>query len=157
GALDALSPNIDVPDALDKLLERDFITPETHSSVSGERAFRFAHGLIREVAYGTLTKAHRAEDHVTLARWVAERAPEELADIRAYPLDHAATLIAELEGSAPPDLVHQAAGALEDAGRRALRRSSLTHARSLYSRAVELEPTVKRRYFAAQTAARLSD
>ena len=99
GALDALSPNLDVACALDRLLEREFITPEAHSSVAGERAFRFKHGLIREVAYGTLTKAHRAEDHVTLAAWVAERAPDELADIRAYHLDHAATLIAELEGT----------------------------------------------------------
>jgi len=92
GALDALSPDLDVACALDKLLEREFVTPESHSSISGERAFRFQHGLIREVAYGTLTKAHRAEDHQTLAAWVAERAPEELADIRAYHLDHAASV-----------------------------------------------------------------
>ena len=58
-----------------RLLEREFVTPEAHSSISGERAFQFTHGLIREVAYGTLTKAHRAEDHITLAAWVAERAP----------------------------------------------------------------------------------
>ena len=157
GALDALSPDLDVACALDRLLEREFIAPEAHSSIAGERAFRFTHGLIREVAYGTLTKAHRAEDHVTLAAWAAERAPDELADIRAYHLDHAATLIAELEGSAPAGLVQEAAAALEGAGRRALRRGSLAHARTLYARSVELEPTVKRRYFAAQAAARLSD
>jgi class 3 adenylate cyclase/tetratricopeptide (TPR) repeat protein len=157
GALDALSPNADVACALDKLLEREFITPESHSSIAGERAFRFTHGLIREVAYGTLTKAHRAEDHVTLAKWAAERAPEELADIRAYHLDHAATLVAELEGSAPAELVDEASDALAGAGRRALRRGSFQHARTLYSRAVELKPTLKGRYFAALAAARLSD
>ena len=157
GALDALSPGHDVAYALDKLLEREFVTPEAHSSIAGERAFRFTHGLIREVAYGTLTKAHRAEDHMTLAAWVAERAPEELADIRAYHLDHAATLVAELEGSAPPELVTEAAYALDGAGRRALRRGSFAHARSLLNRAVELEPAVNRRYFAAMAAARLSD
>jgi class 3 adenylate cyclase/tetratricopeptide (TPR) repeat protein len=157
GALDALSPKLDVACALDKLLERELVTPEAHSSVANERAFRFTHGLIREVAYGTLTKAHRADDHLTLAAWVAERAPDELADIRAYHLDHAATLIAELEGAAPSELVVDAAGALDGAGRRALRRSSYAHARTLFLRAAELEPTVKRRYFAAQAAGRLSD
>jgi class 3 adenylate cyclase/tetratricopeptide (TPR) repeat protein len=157
GALDALSPDLDVACALDKLLEREFVTPEVHSSISGERAFRFTHGLIREVAYGTLTKAHRADDHTTHAAWVAERAPDELADIRAYHLDHAATLVAELEGSAPPELVSSAAAALDGAGRRALRRGSFAHARSLLTRAVELEPAVNRRYFAAMAAARLSD
>jgi tetratricopeptide (TPR) repeat protein len=157
GALDALSPTLDVGCSLDTLLEREFIAPESHSSISGERAFRFTHGLIRDVAYGTLTKAHRADDHRALAAWVAQRAPDELADIRAYHLDHAAQLLAELEGSAPPDLVDEAAEALEGAGRRALRRGSVGVARTLLLRAAELQPTVQRRYFAALAAGRLSD
>src|SRR5207344_2587375 len=53
GALDALSPELEVSSALDRLLEREFIAPELHSSIPNERAFRFRHGLIREVAYGT--------------------------------------------------------------------------------------------------------
>ena len=157
GALDALSPGLDVGSALDRLLEREFIAPEARSSISGERAFQFTHGLIREVAYATVSKAQRAEDHRRLAAWVAERAPDELADIRAHHLDAAATLVAELEGAVPADLAEEAAAALEAAGRRSMRRGSFGVARSLLLRAVELEPTLDRRCLAAQAAWRLSD
>ena len=157
GALDALSPGLDVGSALDRLLEREFIAPEARSSISGERAFQFTHGLIREVAYATVSKAQRAEDHRRLAAWVAERAPDELADIRAHHLDAAATLVAELEGTVPADLAEEAAAALEAAGRRSMRRGSFGVARSLLLRAVELEATLDRRCLAAQAAWRLSD
>ncbi len=157
GALDALSPGVDVAAGLDRLLEREFIAPEAHSSITGERAFKFTHGLIREVAHATVSKAERAEDHRRVAEWVEERAPDELADIYAHHLERAATLTAELEGAVPADLAHEAAAALEGAGRRSLRRSSFAVARSRFQRAVELESTVRRRYFAAQAAWRLSD
>jgi class 3 adenylate cyclase/tetratricopeptide (TPR) repeat protein len=157
GALDALSPGVDVAEGLDRLLEREFVAPEAHSSISGERAFRFTHGLIREVAHATVSKGERAEDHRRVAEWVAARAPDELADIYAHHLERAASLTAELEGSVPPDLAHDAAAALEGAGRRSLRRSSFAVARSRFQRAVELEPTLARRYFAALAAWRLTE
>src|SRR5262249_53969478 len=140
-----------------RLLEREFVAPESQSTISGERAFRFTHGLIREVAHATVSKAERARDHRRVAEWFAERAPDELADIHAHHLERAATLTAELEGSVPPDLAHEAATALEGAGRRLLRRSSFAAARSRFRRAVELEPTLMGRYYAAQTAWRLSE
>lgn len=157
GALDALSPDVDVADALDVLLEREFVAPEARSSISGERAFQFTHGLIREVAYATMSKAARAEDHRRFAAWVAERAPDELAEVRAHHLDSAARLVAELDGTVPPDLAHEAASALEGAGRRSLRRASFAVARRLLLRSAELEPTLGRRYLAAQAAWSLSD
>jgi class 3 adenylate cyclase/tetratricopeptide (TPR) repeat protein/Arc/MetJ family transcription regulator len=156
GALDALSPDVDVAAGLDRLLEREFAAPEAQSSITGERAFRFTHGLIREVAHATVSKAERAQDHRRVARWVAERAPE-LADISAHHLERAAALTAELEGAVPPDLAREAAAALEGAGRRSIRRSSFAVARSRFRRAVELEATLARRYFAALAAWRLTD
>jgi class 3 adenylate cyclase/tetratricopeptide (TPR) repeat protein len=156
GAVDALSPDVDVTAGLDRLLEREFIAPEAQSSITGERAFRFTHGLIREVAHATVSKAERAEDHRRVAEWVAERAPDELADIYAHHLDRAAALTAEL-GPVPGDLAHDAAAALEAAGRRSLRRSSFATARTQFLRAIELEPTLRRRYFAAAAAWSLSD
>ncbi|HZT14565.1 MAG TPA: AAA family ATPase [Gaiellaceae bacterium] len=157
GALDALSPDLEVADCLDRLLEREFFVPESRSSISGERAFQFTHGLIREVAYATMSKAERAEDHRRFAAWVAERAPDELADVRAHHLDHAAKLVAELDGSVPAELAREAAAALEGAGRRSLRRSSFATARRLLQRSVELEPTLGRRYLAVQAAWSLAD
>ncbi|HEX7084690.1 MAG TPA: AAA family ATPase [Gaiellaceae bacterium] len=157
GAVEALSPGVDAAAALVRLCEREFVASEARSSIGGETAFQFAHGLIREVAYATMSKTQRAEDHRRFAAWVAEHAPDELADARAYHLDAAAALVSELDGSVPPDLAREAAEALEAAGRRAFRRSSFVRARRLLLRAVDLEPTLARRCLAAETAWRLSD
>ncbi len=51
GALERLVPDLDVAALLDGLLERELVVPEERSSISGERAFRFTHVLIRDVAY----------------------------------------------------------------------------------------------------------
>jgi tetratricopeptide (TPR) repeat protein len=158
GAIQHLSPDIeDVGEAIDDLLLRDFLLPESRSSISGEDAFRFKHVLIREVAYAGLSKSARADHHARFAGWLAERAGEELVEIRAYHLDHAVTLLTELDGEPPAELVEQTAAALAKAGVRALSREANRSARKLLLRAVELEPTLERRYDAARAAWRLQD
>ena len=131
--------------------------PERRSSISGERAYRFKHVLIRDVAYSGLTKSARAELHARFAEWLHTRAGEELLEIRAYHLDQAVALLEELDGSAPRELASEAAEALEAAGRRALSRESYAAARRLLVRSVALEPTIERRYNAARAAWRLGD
>src|SRR5262249_1762329 len=97
GAIAHLAPDLDDLDShLDDLLLRDFLLREARSSISGEQAFRFKHVLIREVAYSGLAKNARAQHHARFAEWLAERAGEELLEIRAYHLDQAARLLAEL-------------------------------------------------------------
>ena len=113
--------------------------------------------LIREVAYGGLSKSSRADLHHAFASWLGERAGDELLEIRAFHLDQAARLLEELDGAAPPELAGQAAEALTRAGRRALSREAFRSARKLLLRAVELAPTLERRYFAARAAWRLAD
>ena len=157
GALEHLAPDLDVERLLDNLLLRDFVIAEQRSTIVGERAYRFKHVLIREVAYGGLTKAERARLHAQFAEWLAERAGEELLEIRAYHLDHAAQLQAELDGAPSRELAHEAAEALEEAGRRALARQANRSARKLLLRSAELEPTLERRYLAARAAWRMSD
>ncbi len=142
---------------LDDLLLRDFITRETRSSISGERAYRFKHVLIRDVAYAGLAKGSRADLHQQVAQWLAEISGEELVEIRAYHLDQAALLLEELDGSVPTALATEAAEALERAGRRALAREANRSARRLLVRAVELEPTLQRRFAAARAASRIAD
>ena len=149
--LDELAP------VLDGLLQRDFVIRESRSSISGERAFRFKHVLIRDVAYAGLAKAARAELHQLVSDWLEETAGEELVEIRAYHLDQAATLHEELDGTAPPELAARAAVALEKAGRRALAREANKSGRRLLVRAVELEPTLQRRFLAARAARRIAD
>ncbi len=157
GALDRLIPDIDVGSVLDGLLEHEFVVPEERSTISGDRAFRFKHVLIRDVAYGGMSKAERAEEHQAFAAWVDEKARDELAGIRAYHLDQAVRLLAELGGDVSEDLTRTTAGALEDAGRRALQRGAFVSARRTLLRAVELEASPDRRYLAAHAAWRLSD
>jgi class 3 adenylate cyclase/tetratricopeptide (TPR) repeat protein len=157
GALERLAPDLNVAELLDELLEREFVVPEERSSISGDLAFRFKHVLIRDVAYGGMSKVQRAAQHQAFAAWVGERAHDELAEIRAHHLDQAAELLFELDGEVPIELAHTTAEALEEAGRRALRRGALLVARRTLVRAVELEPSPGRRYLAAHAAWRLSD
>jgi class 3 adenylate cyclase/ATP/maltotriose-dependent transcriptional regulator MalT len=158
GALERLSPELEsVEDPLEDLLLRDFVLAEPRSSIRGEDAYRFKHVLIREVAYTGLSKSARAEHHASFAEWLKERAGEELLEIRAYHLDHATQLLAELDGAAPLELQREAADALAEAGLRAFAREANRSARQLFVRSVELEPTLRRRYLAARAADRLSD
>ena len=157
GAIAHIAPNLDVEALLDDLLLREFVLREERSSISGETAFRFKHMLIREVAYAGLSKQARAQQHARFAEWIKERAGEELLEIRAHHLNHATLLLAELDGAPPDELVHEAAEALTGAGKRALAREEYKSARGKLLRAVELEPTLRRRYYAARAVWRLGD
>jgi class 3 adenylate cyclase/tetratricopeptide (TPR) repeat protein len=158
GALEHLAPEMDdVHDALEDLVARDLVVRELRATISGEQAFKFKHVLIREVAYGGLAKSARADLHYGYALWLTERAGDELLEIRAFHLDQAARLLEELDGVAPPELAEQAAEALTRAGHRALSREAFRSARKLLLRAVELAPTLGRRYLAARAAWRLAD
>ena len=158
GAVAKLAPEVgELEPVLDDLLARDFILRESRSTISGERAYRFKHVLIRDVAYSGLTKGARAELHQQVAAWLDETAGEELLEIRAYHLDQAAGLLADLDGTPPKELAAEAAAALEAAGKRALAREANAAGRRLLLRSVELEPTLDRRYQAARAAWRLTD
>src|SRR5204862_229903 len=134
GAVDHLSAEYDadeLEDMLDDLLLRDLITRQERSTITGETAYRFKHVLIREVAYGGLSKSSRAEYHTRFAEWLREKAEKELLEIRAYHLDQACILYAELDGHPPEELAKIAAKALHAAGKRALARESNQSARKL--------------------------
>ena len=158
GAVEALSPEIeDVARTIEQLADREFVTVEQRSSIKGERAYRFKHVLIREVAYAGITKADRAHLHRSFAVWMKARAADELIEIRAYHLDQAALLYEELDGTVPTGLAAEAAATLHRAGRRALAREANRPGRTLLRRAVELEPTLERRHDAARAAWRLGE
>jgi class 3 adenylate cyclase/tetratricopeptide (TPR) repeat protein len=156
GAVEYLSHDEPVAEHLEDLVLREFVLPD-RSSITGETAYKFKHVLIREVAYSGLSKSARAEHHARFAEWLKEKAGEELLEIRAFHLDRASALLAELDGSAPLELQREAAEALAEAGLRAFAREANRTARQLFVRSVELEPTLRRRYLAARAADRLSD
>jgi class 3 adenylate cyclase/tetratricopeptide (TPR) repeat protein len=125
---------------LEDAVLRDLITEER---VPGERTFRFRHILIRDVAYGTLPKARRAELHRGVARWLREWAAarmEEFVEIEAYHLEQAALLGRELSGQADAADVGPAVAALEASARKALARDDMRAVRSFAERALALDP-----------------
>jgi len=157
GALERLTPDDEVAGTLDQLVLRDFVIREPRATIHGEEAYKFKHVLIREVAYGGLSKGSRADLHHEFAGWLGKHAGDELVEIRAFHLDQAARLLAELDGAPPPELAEEAAEALTKAGRRALSRESFRSGRNLLVRAAELAPSLERRYLAARAAWRLAD
>src|SRR5581483_10817502 len=157
GALEQLVADEDVEAALHDLCERELVVGEERSVLAGDRAYRFRHGLIRDVAYATVSKSERADLHRAFAAWVAARASDDAVAIRAYHLERACTLLAELDERVDPSLRAEAGAALEAAGSRALRGSAFANARRLLVRSVELEPTTARRQLAAQAAVELGE
>jgi len=71
----------EVRDALGRLRVKELLVPHDPSSFRDEQEFAFRHGLIRDGAYDSLPKALRADKHLAVARWAAERAGDE--DLRA--------------------------------------------------------------------------
>jgi tetratricopeptide (TPR) repeat protein len=158
GALEHLAPDLGDTDALlDDLLLRDLVLREARSSISGETAYRFKHLLIREVAYGGLAKAARAQHHARFAEWLADRTGDELVEIRAYHLERAVDYLTELDGAPPVALADETGAALVTAAKRAIAREAYASARALGVRAVELRPTLAARWVTARAAWRLQD
>jgi class 3 adenylate cyclase/tetratricopeptide (TPR) repeat protein len=76
----------EVRETLGRLRVKELVVPHESSSFSGENEFAFRHNLIRDGAYDSLPKSLRAEKHVGVAHWAAERAgdrAEELAELLA--------------------------------------------------------------------------
>ena len=102
----ALAARADARRMLDALAERDFLVIE-HDD------FHFKSELIREIAYGTLTKAERARRHAVVAPVLAARG-EHAVDQTAHHLATAAELVDELGvvDGVPLDIRAQAIDAL---------------------------------------------
>ena len=112
-----------VATALRMLRTRGFVEEESTSSFLGTRQFRFHHALIREVAYGSISKADRYHMHRAAAEWLEDRAgdrPEFFAQI-AHHFDRALELSAVVLPlqQADPGLVESALASFVRAGHQA--------------------------------------
>jgi predicted ATPase len=141
--------------AVAALREREAIAPELEALLRQElvladperfreeAGYRFAHILIRDVAYERLLKETRARYHERFARWLEHAAAAGLVayeEIVGYHLEQAYRYDAEL---GPPDaraqrLAADAAERLGSAGRRAYEREDIVGAIGLLDRAVAL-------------------
>ena len=128
--------------ALQTLVHREFVVAQPHA---GEGAYRFGHGLVRDVAYAGTPKRDRAVLHARLAAWLAGSAAAEGVEhieIVGHHLGQAATLRTELGlvDDETRDLAARACELLALAGRRALARSDMPAATKLLRRAATLAP-----------------
>jgi predicted ATPase/class 3 adenylate cyclase len=141
-ALAELEPSLSpesVTLALDALIDRDIIRP------SGLNRYVFRHILIREVAYGTLTRAERSRLHAGAGTWLEGQAvssgrEDELAELIAFHFREAAAL-GTLLGEAPAtDLARKAFEWLRRAAESAQAGAATTEAARHLEAAIELAP-----------------
>jgi DNA-binding SARP family transcriptional activator len=133
GALAALGDD-DLTAPLTALVRRQLIHPER---APGDDGFRFAHALLREVAYRGLPKRRRADLHERLAGWL-QGTPEPEDEVVGYHLERACAYRAELGLPREEALVAEAVQRLASAARGALRRGDPAAGAALLERAVAL-------------------
>ena len=139
GALMSLEVADDVEDRLARLAGRQLVEPPTEDA-DGD-TFAFAHPLVREVAYASLTKAERADLHERYARLVASTgAALDLDEVLGHHLHMAVRSLRDLDPADPrvKSLAAEAVPRLEAAGRRAAAQRNSPGAAALLRRAVEL-------------------
>jgi class 3 adenylate cyclase/tetratricopeptide (TPR) repeat protein len=103
-------PSAEVRDALGRLRVKELVVPQEPSSFRDEQEFAFRHGLIRDGAYDSLPKSLRADKHLGIARWAAERAGDRAEEIAELLATHEAEALGYLDelGERRPDIERQA-------------------------------------------------
>ncbi|HVF07967.1 MAG TPA: AAA family ATPase, partial [Actinomycetota bacterium] len=80
GALRAIAPDVaDLESSLHTLQRRGLIRRSSASSVPSETELSFAHGLIRDVAYGRLPRPARSRLHRSVTAWLEELSDDGMA------------------------------------------------------------------------------
>jgi class 3 adenylate cyclase/tetratricopeptide (TPR) repeat protein len=128
--------------ALDRLEAREFLQRTPDSRVAGEVEYAFRHTLVRDVAYGQVLRAERADKHRRAAAWIEAVAPDRAegrAELLAYHY-RAALSFARAAGTEPPGLAGRAQAALRDAGDRAAALGGWDTAARFHAEALELSP-----------------
>ncbi|MGH3053499.1 MAG: ATP-binding protein, partial [Gaiellaceae bacterium] len=122
--------------ALHALERKGLVRRELRSSVTGEDEYAFRHVLIRDVAYGQIPRAGRAERHLRAADWIESLGrPEDQAELLAHHLGSALELRGQDEG-----LAERARIAFWRAARRALELNAYRAALRFATVALELWP-----------------
>lgn len=141
GAIEAMSglTSAEASTAIDRLQSKELVEGRPASSLAGEREFMFTHVMIREVAYATLPKLTRSDNHRRFARWLEQVAPhgDEFLEVLAAHREHAWQNRYET-GEPAADLAREAIEALRKAAVRAIALGTLPEARRLYDRALNV-------------------
>jgi class 3 adenylate cyclase/tetratricopeptide (TPR) repeat protein len=126
--------------ALHALERKEFVRRERQSSVASEPEYAFRHLLVRDVAYGQIPRARRAELHRLAAEWIESLGrPEDHAEMLAH---HYLSALEYLQatGKGVETLAGPARNALEAAGQRAYSLNAWSASARYYRSALELAP-----------------
>jgi class 3 adenylate cyclase len=133
----------DVAGALDGLVARDMIVPADEPGT-----YTFRHILIRDVAYGTLSRGERVRIHAAVAEWLEAFAADRLDEFTELIAYHyrEAILLARRAATPLPLPVHpqRAVHFLERAGELASRSGAFAESRSHVLGAIEIAPEEER-------------
>jgi class 3 adenylate cyclase len=127
---------------LHTLERKEFLRRDRRSAVAGERQYVFRHALVRDVAYGQLPRAARADKHLRAAEWIQALSPdraEDRAELLAYHYGSALEF-ARAAGQDTAMLAERARLAFRDAGYQALELNAFSAASRWYGVALELWP-----------------
>jgi class 3 adenylate cyclase/tetratricopeptide (TPR) repeat protein len=127
-------------EALLGLERKELVQRARRSSVEGEGEYAFRHLLVRDVAYGQIPRAARADKHQAAAEWVeglgrSDDHAEMFASHYSLALEYA-----RAAGSKDGELSERARIALRDAGDRASSLQAWPAAAHFYTEALELWP-----------------
>jgi class 3 adenylate cyclase len=136
--LDAL-PTAPIVADVTEAERRGLISQRARRGPSGSPTFVFRHGLIRDVAYASLSKAERTRVHDHYSRWLETAAGEraqEYAEIVAYHAERAFALAHELDAAGAADLGRRAFTLLSRSAAGASARGEFRASRELNDRAL---------------------
>ena len=136
----ALEQDGDAAAILHALERKGFVRRQRRTSVEGETELAFAHALVRDVAYGQISRPDRVEKHSYVARWIESLGrPEDHAEMLAHHWRSSLEL-AQVSGKETPELVDATRLALRDAGDRAVALNAFGAAKAYYTEALSIWP-----------------
>ena len=125
-----------VDERLRVLEHRELVRHSRISTLTGDSEWAFGHILVRDVAYGQIPRAHRAEMHRSSGEWIESLGrPDDHAEMVAHHYLSALEL-----GAVTPALAERARVALRAAGERAFALNAFAAAARHFGKALELWP-----------------
>ena len=146
GALGAISGSPVEDDVLTDAIRRGLIQEIDERGIGGGRSYQFHHSLAREVAYSAVPKGERMRMHDRFGQWLEETAGDRIAEYDetvAHHAEQAFHLSRDLRSPRSAELGKRAFHLLVSAATRARRRSDLTAATALYSRAAKIGEAIE--------------
>jgi tetratricopeptide (TPR) repeat protein len=123
---------------LHALQQKEFVQRARRSSVEGETEYAFKHLLVRDVAYGQVPRAGRAQKHVSTAEWIESLGrPDDHAEMLAHHYGKALELLRASRKDVD-EIVSRARRAFRDAGVRAATLNALPAAERYFADALAL-------------------